>query len=143
MFLLDVNCLVALGWPNHVHHQRMRRWFRDAGAKRWATTVGVQTGFIRVSMNALVTGNTVTFPTARSVLSRLLTYGEHRTVTRVSAPTEWPDWIGPRLQGYRQVSDALLIATAVTAGIRLATLDEALLDLTDAAHRGSVFSLPV
>ena len=25
--LLDVNVLVALAWPNHVHHTQAHRWF--------------------------------------------------------------------------------------------------------------------
>jgi predicted nucleic acid-binding protein len=26
--LLDVNVLIALAWPNHVHHGIARNWFR-------------------------------------------------------------------------------------------------------------------
>ncbi len=25
--LLDVNVIVALAWPNHVHHESAHRWF--------------------------------------------------------------------------------------------------------------------
>ena len=27
--LLDVDVLVALAWPNHVHHDPARAWFKD------------------------------------------------------------------------------------------------------------------
>lgn len=30
MYLLDVNCLVALGWLNHVHHRRAAAYENDA-----------------------------------------------------------------------------------------------------------------
>lgn len=33
--LLDVNVLVALAWPNHVHHVSARRWFAAEAAQGW------------------------------------------------------------------------------------------------------------
>lgn len=27
--LLDVNVLVALAWPNHVHHEAVQAWFTE------------------------------------------------------------------------------------------------------------------
>ena len=35
--LLDVNLLIALAWPNHVHHAPAHRWFSETGRKAWAT----------------------------------------------------------------------------------------------------------
>ena len=49
--LLDVNVLVALAWPNHVHHVAARAWFNDVGQKRFATCPVTQSGFVRVSSN--------------------------------------------------------------------------------------------
>jgi predicted nucleic acid-binding protein len=49
---LDVNLLVALAWPNDVHHVQAHRWF---GARRplgWAPCSIVEPGFVRVSSNA-------------------------------------------------------------------------------------------
>lgn len=34
--LLDVNLLVALAWPNHIHHPRARAWFGDHRDEGWA-----------------------------------------------------------------------------------------------------------
>ena len=37
--LLDVNLLVALAWPNHVHHQAAHRWFARRARHGWAVPV--------------------------------------------------------------------------------------------------------
>jgi predicted nucleic acid-binding protein len=43
--------LVALPWPNHVHHRAARVWFdREAGAG-WASCPITQLGFVRVPSN--------------------------------------------------------------------------------------------
>ena len=35
--LLDVNVLIALIDPQHVHHERSHRWFQAHGGHGWAT----------------------------------------------------------------------------------------------------------
>ena len=35
--LLDVNVLIALVWPNHVHHEAARAWFTRRRKDGWAT----------------------------------------------------------------------------------------------------------
>ena len=35
--LPDVNTLIALAWPNHVHHDAARSWFVANRAAGWAT----------------------------------------------------------------------------------------------------------
>ena len=32
VYLLDVNVLIALAWPNHVHHAAAHTWSRFASA---------------------------------------------------------------------------------------------------------------
>lgn len=59
--LADVNVLVSLAWPNHVHHARARAWFPEFGTPGWATSPITAAGFIRVSSNRRV------IPDARGV----------------------------------------------------------------------------
>jgi hypothetical protein len=141
--LLDVNCLVAAAWPNHFHYFRTRRWLESEGLNSWATTPEVQAGFLRVSMNARVTGNEVSFAEAIAVLFGLLAAGNHQLVVNDVTPLKWPDWLRLRLQGHRQVADAALIACALTKELTLATLDEGLLDLVDAAHHHLIHPIPL
>jgi len=45
--LLDVNVLLALAWPNHVHHPAAHRWFAENHREGWATCPLTQMGFVR------------------------------------------------------------------------------------------------
>ena len=58
--LLDVNTLVALAWPNHIHHEAAHRWFAEQRDQGWATCPITESGFVRVSSNPAAT------PEARS-----------------------------------------------------------------------------
>jgi toxin-antitoxin system PIN domain toxin len=46
--LLDVNVLVALFDPGHVHHEAAHDWFSDSASDGWATCPVTQAGFLRV-----------------------------------------------------------------------------------------------
>ena len=60
VFLPDVNTLVALAWPNHIHHREAREWFASLGASPWATCPFTQAGFIRVSSNPRILRHSAT-----------------------------------------------------------------------------------
>ena len=49
--LLDVNVLVALFDPDHVHHELAHDWFADNRADGWATCPVTENGFLRVLAN--------------------------------------------------------------------------------------------
>jgi toxin-antitoxin system PIN domain toxin len=46
--LLDVNVLVALFDPDHVHHEPAHRWFEDHRRFGWATCPLTENGLVRV-----------------------------------------------------------------------------------------------
>jgi predicted nucleic acid-binding protein len=50
-FLLDTNLLIALAWPQHVHHGEAHAWFGKVARGAWATCPITQLGFIRISSN--------------------------------------------------------------------------------------------
>ena len=138
--LLDVNVLVALAWPNHVHHQPARRWFERVGA--WATTPMTEAGFVRVSSNRHVVPSAVTPHTALDVLRRLCAIGDHvfwPDSTRLLEPTLDLD----RLATSHQVTDAHLLLVAATNGGRLATLDRGVAELLPVDTRELVELLPL
>lgn len=82
--LLDVNVLVALAWPVHVHHRAATEWFTHNHERGWATTPLTESGFVRVSSNASVFPQGVTPSQATSLLHRL---------TEVSGHEFWPDTV--------------------------------------------------
>ena len=130
--LLDVNVLVALAWPNHVHHDAAVRWFTDPAERTgWATTPITQSGFMRVSSNRRVVHD------ARSPAEAALML---RKLTDLTGHEFWPDDVEiarcpeidiDRLTGYRQITDAHLLALAVRYNGRLATFDTSITQLAD------------
>jgi uncharacterized protein len=57
--LLDVNVLVALAWPHHLHHSRAHAWLGSHPAG-FLTTPITESALIRLSLNRTVTGSDVT-----------------------------------------------------------------------------------
>ena len=74
--LLDVNVLIALAWPNHVHHAAARAWFKERQEDGWATCPLTEAGFVRVSCNPAVVRHQVTVLDAITVLNGLTQVGK-------------------------------------------------------------------
>jgi toxin-antitoxin system PIN domain toxin len=134
-YLLDTNVLIALAWPNHVHHREAQTWFEKKGAARFRTCPITQTGFVRISSNPAFSPQAVTPGEALSLLDRVKGLPGHDF---------WPDDIslhdalaGQSLTGHRQVTDAYLLALATAHGGVLASLDRAIAVL-GRRHPGSV-----
>lgn len=121
--LLDVNVLIALAWPSHVHHRAAQLWFGRNRRSGWATCPVTQIGFVRISSNPKFIDGAVTPGAARRLL---------RQATRAEDHQFWPDdldFLGDdvlpasHLLGHRQVTDAYLLGLAINHGGKLATMD--------------------
>ena len=121
--LLDVNVLVALAWPNHVHHRAARTWFDGHHRRGWATTPITESGFVRVSSNRAVIPTTTTPTIAVEVLAAMTALDGHQF---------WADDLSGVTGGFgdvmlvrshREVTDAHLLALAEGRGGRLLTFD--------------------
>jgi toxin-antitoxin system PIN domain toxin len=122
-FLLDVNVLVALFDPEHVHHDLAHDWFADCGRAAWATCPVTENGFVRVLSNPAY-GTTT--ERAVELVERLRAFrssGGHTfwgdTVSLTDTSLFHPAMLG----GYRQLTDIYLLGLAVRHGGRLATFD--------------------
>ncbi len=141
--LLDVNVLVALAWPNHVHHTAAKAWFEVRQHYGWATCTLTEAGFVRVSCNPRAVERTVTPLQAIAVLERLTTLGSHTFWPLDQPMAHLPETIGARLQGYRQITDAVLVATAMQRNGQLATLDAGMEGLVAEDERRFLCVIPV
>lgn len=139
--LLDVNVLVALAWPNHVHHRAALTWFEDFGRASFATCPVTQSGFVRVSSNTRAIPDARSPREAREILRR---------ITNLPGHVFWADDIDlansehiawERVGSHAQVTDAHLLAIALRHGGRLATLDRALADLVPEGVAGAAVML--
>jgi toxin-antitoxin system PIN domain toxin len=136
--LLDVNALVALAWPNHVHHAPAREWFRRHHREGWATCPVTESGFVRVSSNPRATPEARTPGEAVLLLRRLVEVPGHEF---------WADDVSlarserlpiERLTGHRQVADAHLLLLAAERGGRLVTFDRGASHLVPDGSAGEV-----
>jgi hypothetical protein len=139
--LLDVNLLVALAWPNHVHHEAAHRWFARHGRTGWATAPVVELGFVRVSSNLRVVPSAVSPQEAADMLRRITALAGHHF---------WRDDIRfaqslhvalARVVGHQQVTDAHLVALALRHGGRLATFDRGVRALVPSGQAREVVTI--
>ena len=141
--LLDVNVLIALAWPNHVHHFAARAWFEEHREDGWATCPLTEAGFVRVSCNPAAVRHTVTPLDAIAVLETLTRVGSHAFWPLDRSIIQLPGAIGARIQGYRQITDAVLLAAAIQRNGQLATLDGGLEGLVAESERPFLCVIPV
>ena len=121
-YLLDVNLLIALAWPSHVHHREAQLWFARKRKSGFRTCPLTQTVFVRVSSNPRFTSDAVSPAEAVALLRQITSLPEHEF---------WPDDLSfeealarvKQMSGHQQVTDAYLAGMATARGGILATLD--------------------
>ena len=126
--LLDINVLIALAWPNHIHHEETTAWFESRAALAFRTCPITQTGFVRISCNPAFTSGAVTPEEALGLLHKVVELPGH---------SFWPDdlpltnaFLPPvLLSGHRQITDGYLLALAIAHDGLLATLDRGIIAL--------------
>jgi len=138
--LLDVNVLVALVWPSHVHHPDARRWFGGRGDRGWATTPVTESGFVRVSSNPRVTRDALRPPEALEVLRAMRAEPGHAFLVDDLELVLHHSFDPSRVVSHAQVTDAHLVAVARRHGARLATFDRGIEALADP---GEIVLIPV
>ena len=133
-FLLDVNVLIALIDPAHVHHDSAHEWFAMEGMQSWASCPMTQNGVLRIVGHSSYPNSPGTPAAVAPLLAGLLALPGH---------VFWPDDISlldsaksdpARLLASSQVADSYLLALAVAHGGQLATFDRRI--VADAVHHG-------
>ena len=121
--LLDVNVLVALFDPDHVHHDAAHDWFASNRGGGWATCPLTENGLVRILSNTAYSGVHETTEAVRGRLDAFCGSGNHAF---------WPDGVSLRDQRFRlgrgvtfpQVTDVYLLGLAVErSGRRISDFD--------------------
>jgi hypothetical protein len=121
--LLDVNVLVALFDPDHVHHEPAHGWFANHRSSGWATCPLTENGLLRVLANPAYSPAGIRPAVILDRLRAFCSSGGH---------SFWPDDLSfrdarlleaPASLSHRQLTDVYLVALAVRHGGCLATFD--------------------
>lgn len=121
--LLDVNFLVALFDPEHIHHTIAHDWLAENGRHGWASCPITENGALRVLASPMLE---LRLPLAE--LAALLQRFSER-----SRHYFWPDDVSlldpsvvdaAGIRGYKHVTDVYLLALAVKNDGRLVTFDD-------------------
>ncbi len=124
--LLDVNVLVALFDPEHIHHETAHAWFGRHTSSPWATCPLTENGLVRIVSNPGYPGRRTTLKDAIKRLAAFCDHGGH---------VFWSDGVTIRdstlirsasIQGHRQLTDVYLLALAFSNGGALVTFDRAI-----------------
>lgn len=136
-----MNALVALAWPNHVHHARVHAWFASVRDSGWATSPATESGFVRVSSNARAIPDARTPAQAIDLLAKLRHVGRHHFWVDDTSPVDDGAGIFARAVSHRQITDAHLLSLAIRRGGMLGTFDRGVRDLA-VEHASSVELIP-
>ncbi len=122
IYLLDVNVLLAMSYPNHLHHSRAMSWFGASRKRqpfdRLATCSVTEIGFVRVAGNRK-TGLATSVAAAREDLARL----KEGWLTMFLGDPLGADHLPPWVLRSEHVTDGHLLSLAKGWGGRLVTLD--------------------
>ncbi len=112
-----------------MHHAATHHWFRANRDGGWATCPLTESGFVRISSNRRAIPEACAPRDAIRLLERIRAVEGHVFWTDDISPVD-PLWTPfARVAGYRQVTDAHLLALAIRHGGQLATFDRRLAEL--------------
>jgi toxin-antitoxin system PIN domain toxin len=135
-YLLDVNVLVALLDPTHVHHDRAHSWYEQVGHRSWLSCPTTQNGLVRIVSNPRYSNSQPIQVVLDSLASLLSAEGHQFVGDAISLLDDPVD--RAQLQSSGQVTDTYLLALAVTHDARLATFDTKLVKSAVAGGHAAV-----
>jgi toxin-antitoxin system PIN domain toxin len=121
--LLDVNVLVALVDPDHVHHDLAHDWFASRGSQSWATCPITENGFVRVLTNPAYQGRESRPGSIVALLQRFCAGPGHSSWTDAVSLRDAKLFDVSFIRGHRQVTDVYLLGLARYMKGQLATFD--------------------
>lgn len=131
--LLDVNVLVALAWPNHIHHAAAHTWLNQEQHYGWATCPITQSALVRLSSNPKILPDAVGLTDALALLKALTEIPTHQFWQDSLALLDGAVFKAGYLVGHRQITDAYLYSLAIHHDARLVTFDTGLASLYPSA----------
>ncbi len=122
VYLLDINLLLAMGDPRHVHHDVAHRWFAKIPHRAWATCALTENGFVRIASHPVYPNSPGSVAAVLEILRRLRESPDHVFWTEDIGLLEILD--PEALVPHSQITDLYLLGLAVQKSGKLATLDQ-------------------
>ena len=122
IYLLDINVLLALTDPMHVHHEPSHQWFAERGQQAWATCPLTENGFVRIASHPNYPNRPGNVPAVLSILRQVCEapghhfWKENLSILEIIKPDA--------IITHAQITDAYLLGLAVHNKGLLATLDQ-------------------
>jgi toxin-antitoxin system PIN domain toxin len=122
--LLDVNVLVALFDPSHIHHEAAHRWFGDRRSSGWATCPLTENGVVRILSNPAYSSSAELPADIARRLESFRESGHHEFWFDDASVCDTS--LFSLTIGHRQLTDIYLLGLAVTHRGFLATFDRSI-----------------
>jgi hypothetical protein len=120
--LLDVNVLVALLDPDHVHHSKAIDWLKANGHEGWSSCVITINGCARVMSHASYP-NPLPIPQVLGRLKQASASSSHQALSCALSLLDESRFSADKVLSANQITDIYLLGLAVHHGHRLVTLD--------------------
>jgi hypothetical protein len=120
-YLLDINLLLALSDPMHIHHESAHRWFAEKGHRSWATCPLTENGFMRIASHPNYPNRPGDVTAVLDILRRFCEASGHHfwtediSILQILEPHA--------LITHAQITDLFLLGLAFHKRGKLATLD--------------------
>ena len=123
-YLLDVNALLALLDPLHVHHDAAHRWFENRSPMRLMICSHTLNGVIRVASQPKYPNTLGTSSRVREIMQQFVRQTDAETGEREISLLNDAILLRPELLTPSRVTDLYLLALAAANGAMLATFDQ-------------------
>ena len=133
--LLDVNVLIALLDPMHVHHEPAHQWFAKRADLAWASCALTQNAVLRILGHPSYPNSPGAPAVVAIFLQRLIRHPRHQFWADSFSLLTAPEVQASALIDSAQIADTYLLALAVRQQGRLASFDRRL--VTSAVAGGS------
>jgi hypothetical protein len=121
-YLLDVNVLLALTEPRHVHHEAAHAWFAEKGTEAWATCPLTENGFVRIASHPSYPNRPGDVAAVMDLLARLCRAEGHQFWTQDISIRDILN--SDVVVSHSHVTDVYLLGLAVHKQGKLVTLDQ-------------------
>ena len=121
--LLDVNVLIALLDPQHVHHDPAHHWFAQHGSEGWATCPLTQNAVLRILGHPRYPNSPGSPAAVMPLLMGLLSHPHHHFWADAPSWSATSPIRGNQVVAHGQITDVYLLALAVHQHGSLASFD--------------------